>query len=250
MSTTKRIDLTPEALSWRKDFLSNLSTIKPFEPQHPGAINLSMGNKKLGLTGRFFTSVFVWNLPSVATCPQASSWCLTHCYNADERETVFPVVTWAQNWWVAIKHPTVLKKNIGMVLEISEKPCAVRIHSSGDFFSIEYIELWTEIAYTFKNVNFWAYTRSWENESMLPYLEKMRALRNVQLFASWDSTMTRLPPEDWRRSFVCSDHLNPKFPWNDRKYLVCPEQIGKVENCASCGFCMRSINRDIFFYFH
>jgi hypothetical protein len=43
---------------------------------------------------------------------------------------------------------------------VLERPTHVRIHDSGDFYSIEYLLKWVDIANTNKEVIFYAYTKS------------------------------------------------------------------------------------------
>lgn len=251
MSTRERVVPTKSLLTWRKMFLHNLRDLIPEEPADSGNISLDIGNTKLGKEGRFYKSVYVWNLPSVATCPGASEWCLENCYNADDRKTVFPIKRWAENWWLYLNNPEVLRNNIINQLNNTEEPCAVRIHSSGDFYSTDYIGFWINVAKQNKQVKFWAYTRSWIIDRFHRNLDELRSLCNVELFASWDSTMDKSPPADWRKSYVFyTENDANNFCKKTPKTFICPEQIGIVKNCASCNFCMKRLNKDIVFYFH
>lgn len=251
MSTKIRVAPSKSLLRWRKGFLERLKEIKPVRPSRWDAIGLSIGNTKIGKTGKLYKTVFVWNLPSVATCPGASDWCLSHCYNADSRESVFPIREWVENWWMIINQPEYLRSNIINQLSKAERPCAVRIHSSGDFFSKAYIEFWIDLVCSTEDTTFWSYTRSWTCSDLLPYLNRLRSIKNLQLFASWDITMKYNPPKGWRRSYVYVDaEAMSKHSQSNSEALICPEQIGRVDSCASCGFCLKHRNKDILFYFH
>lgn len=251
MSTKERVIPSKFLLNWRKEFLLKLRMVKPAHPQCFSDICLSPGNSKLGKTGKFYKSVFVWNLPSVVTCPGASSWCLTHCYNADAREAKFPVEEWLKNWWMTLNRPEILKDTIAQQIVDAEKPCAIRIHSSGDFYSKAYINFWIDIISSVDDTFFWAYTRSWADTDLFPVLDKLRSIKNMELFASWDSTMKDYPPTEWRRSYVYIDISSAQeHRIRDSRAFICPEQEGTIQDCASCGFCMRKLNKDILFYFH
>src|ERR1700704_5004033 len=152
---------TSQRLAWRQGFLTALQWIRPSKPSGLTPEGLSPGNKKIGYSGRLYRSVFVWNLPAVASCPGASEWCLTHCYNADSRTDVFPVADWEDNWSWFIHKPQELKAKIIEQLSTAGRPTAVRIHSSGDFYSASYILFWIDIVHQSQDVRFWAYTRSW-----------------------------------------------------------------------------------------
>ena len=146
---------TGDVLAWREGYLHALRYIAPAKPQLSYPEGLSPGNTKTGQSGSLYRSVFVWNLPSVATCPGLSKWCMHHCYNADRREAIFMVHSWAENWWWSTKRPKVLRSRISSQLESATAPIAVRLHSSCDFFSVAYIKLWQSIARRHPSVLFW-----------------------------------------------------------------------------------------------
>lgn len=236
---------TADQLAWRAKFLQQLETLVPDLPHEASPVGLAPGNKKTGKSGSLFRTVFVWNLPAVATCPGASAWCRQCCYNADDRIDVFPVDEWGQNWSWFVHDREALRSKILSQLSAADPPVALRLHSSGDFFSIEYVRFWIDIARTANQTRFWAYTRSWQIHQLRASLEEFRAEPNVQLFASWDSTMPS-PPSGWRRSVVfdrpdAESGLPP---------LVCPEQTGAIPNCASCGYCIEPRKGDVTFILH
>jgi hypothetical protein len=125
-------------------------------------------------------------------------------------------------------------------------PVAVRIHSSGDFFSSDYIEFWNDLVRECVRVSFWAYTRSWTVPSLTRGLVALRDEPNVQLFASWDPTMVP-PPDDWRLSVV----RDPLYPLLAIPNLIdCPEEYDKRLNCATCGHCIRNSRQGVAFNVH
>lgn len=251
MSTKKRIAPTAKTLEWRSGYLCDLRGLKPAAPTSPTDIKLSLGNTKTGQNGDLYKTTLVWNLPSLVTCPGASEWCLRHCYNADNRIEKFPIDRWVENWWMSIFDKSTLYESISEQLKLSEKPCAVRIHSSGDFYSSEYIEFWYQIALDNQNVKFWAYTRSWNDETMSEAMSGLRRLENFQLFASYDSTMDKERLPKWRKSLVVYSEEEAKdFIETNSNSVICPEQIGKVSNCASCGICINNSSVNVIFLFH
>lgn len=249
-STRQRPSAT--RLEWRKGILDRYLQRSVIEASGDMVPRLSPGNSKTGQTGRLFDTVYVWNLPPAAACPGASAWCLTHCYNADERATVFPIQEWQRNWAWVQQRPNIVAKAIMEQLLSATGRIAVRIHSSGDFYSREYVRLWIQIAAECPDVHFWAYTRSWTIENILPALEMLRLMPNVQLFASVDSTMSA-PPSNWRHSSVLDDWDQEACVGSsaiDRIQVTCPEQLGRVPNCASCGYCITTRSGDIVFLLH
>lgn len=233
---------TPDkaSIAWRAGFLSAISWVIPNNsPDQP--IYLEHGNRKIGRRSKYYDAMFAWNLPPVATCPGATQWCMMHCYNADSRKDVFPIDAWCRNWGAFINDSNKLKQEIVDEIGKTEGKVAVRIHSSGDFFSSEYINFWIDIIHLLPNADFWAYTRSWTIDSLLPDLEKLHEIDNIELFASWDENMGN-PPKNWRRSIVISTQSEIQS-----NGIICPEQTGAVPNCASCRYCMNKGKGDVFF---
>lgn len=234
-----------ETLDWRENYLRGLQTLRvdgQLEVGEPSG--LEPGNKKVGREGGKFASGYVWNLPSVLTCPGASEWCMRCCYNADSRADVFPVDKWLNNLrWYKFAAGT-LEEIIKRQLEASLKPAAVRIHSSGDFFDATYVEFWRRIVSASSDTLFWAYTRSWVVPSIRPALEVLRREGNVQLFASVDPTMSP-PPAGWRQSFV----IDAPEAYSGPGY-GCPEQVGDAKNCLECEYCFSKRNGHVVFSLH
>lgn len=177
------------------------------------------GNTKLGKLG-------VINRQAGTTCPGASQACELFCYAKKGNFLRFG-----------------LQKRYGeSTLNIPAKlPAAVRIHASGDFDTVEYIEFWIERVQLSPGTKFWAYTRSWDVPSLLPSLEVLRAQPNVQLFASTDSSMPT-PPENWRVAYVETD---TRFTG-----MECLEQNGKMPDCKACGYCFRKPKGNVKFLMH
>lgn len=238
-----------EKLYKRQSIIEELFLLEE-KQYHNHPIGLEKGNKKTGQHGRFYDKVFVWNIPSVISCPGMSKKCLTYCYNGDIRTEVFPINDWQDNLYWFKNKPDLLKTSLLNKIKNSSSRIAVRIHSSGDFFSHEYIEFWTEIIDLCHNTDFWCYTRSWSIQELLPSLEALKRRSNIQMFASWDETMDA-PPFGWRISRVFTSlEDEEQYRLEMKNSILCPEQILKVDNCANCGFCIRLNKKNINFILH
>lgn len=239
----RRLSPNIEVRTTRADNLLNGFEKKERELPEPG---FEPGNKKTGLKGGNFNNVMVWNIPTLVTCPGASEWCKSVCYNGDDRPGVFHEDKWRSNLKSFNEDPASLGERLRTQLDASEHPLAIRIHSSGDFFSKDYIDFWSQLVDDNPDVSFWAYTRSWVTPQLREPLERLRAKENIQLFASWDSTMPS-PPDDWRVSYV----QDPEFPITPPSDVTsCPEEFIDDMNCAKCGFCIRKIGRGVLFNVH
>jgi hypothetical protein len=110
------------------------------------------------------------------TCPGSTPECRAICYAVRpvaEQGPVFDM--WRGNTITGDDVP-----------EIPASAVLLRAHISGDFDTRAYIENWTARLKARPEVTFWAYTKSWRVPELRPALERLRALPNVQLFASMD----------------------------------------------------------------
>jgi len=195
-------------------------------------VSLGEGIKKVG-------EVFTFSLPSHITCPGMSIWCKKHCYAYRyERRRPKCQKAYQNNFALTQNIDNFITTMIGILPRIM--PC-FRIHISGDFYSIEYIEAWQKICSAFPQTKFWTYSRSWNVSELLPSLNTLRTLPNVQIFASTDPTI-RLPPEDWRIAFIETDLR--------ANGLICLAQTKEKHSCLQCGYCFNQKDVNIIFKVH
>ncbi len=156
------------------------------------------------------------------TCPGKTKWCDKYCYaNAG----LF-------NFW---------EESYNSSLDIPEDmPDKVRLHSSGDFDTLDYINFIERVIRDFPETSFWAYTKSWRVPSLKAALEQLRSYDNLELIASMDVSIKE-PPEGWRVAWIESDDRAEGY--------MCPHDRGKVENCEECGYCYGDFEEDVIFKF-
>lgn len=193
---------------------------------------LALGNLKVG-------KVWTFSLPSVLTCPGASTWCRQHCYARRlERFRANCRRAYGRNLAIALDGDRFVER---VLKELPPAATHVRIHVGGDFFDAPYIDAWWRICEARSDTLFWAYTRSWALQHLLPALDALRALPNVQLFASVDPDMPS-PPKGWRAAYLDIDPRAGGLP--------CPHQQDHVESCRQCGYCFRKRTGDVVFTVH
>jgi hypothetical protein len=115
---------------------------------------LKAGNRKLD------KSILIFNLPDAYTCPGSSLGCLQFCY-ARPSKSNNPKSTALARY---ARYLITLRPDFAdiMVNELkSKKKSVVRIHESGDFYSVAYFKKWIEIAKKLPGKTFYAYTKSW-----------------------------------------------------------------------------------------
>lgn len=200
------------------------------------------GNLKLGQSKGFYTYSKLPGLPSPhgGSCPGATDTCLRVCYAFRVRETPLVWQMWTEN----------TKQGLG-VPRLPRDAKVVRFHVSGDFDSIGYVISWCIAADQNPDVRFFGYTRSWRVPELLPDLERLRVLPNVQLFASVDESSKdkyQWPPDGWRWAWLGEPHL--RTIWRPAPAYVCPETTGRKPNCEACNYCILGKRGDVVFPLH
>lgn len=183
------------------------------------------GNNKIG------ESIYTFSrLPrrDGGTCPGSTPWCERFCYAQHVDGLVRDV--WRINTQREIPP------------EIPADCRLLRLHVSGDFTTELYIERWRDRLLERPDVRMWTYTRSWRIPRLLQYLERLRTLPNVQVFASMDESTLELPPIGWRVAWIKGDPLQRGY--------VCPEETGRKRDCESCRFCFLGTKGDVVFLRH
>lgn len=179
---------------------------------------LSAGNSKLGRGIKSFSRT-----PSKVNCVGQTTACSKVCY-IEKALKMYPSVRrlYARN--DALTPEQIESQDLGGVK-------VVRMHVAADFHIPAYTLAWRRLAKRFPQVRFYGYTRSWRIPNMLPSLLALKALPNVQLFASIDEE-TGLAPAGWQFAMMgqLAGHNAPGS-------IQCPNQTGKVADCTSCKLC-------------
>lgn len=217
----------------------------PGNPRNPAlGLRLSTGGVDTRLAG---------------TCPGATKECQAICYASrpvTEGSVVFGM--WQRN-------------SISEDVPPIPADCRLlRIHVSGDFTSVAYINNWIDRLRERPDVRAWAYTRSWRVPELKLALDVLRLLPNIQVFASMDESTRESPPEGWRVAWIDGD-LRAGAPYaiaahsdlaselayfelthtkSGTKSLICPEETKATPNCETCRFCIDGTRNDVTFLKH
>ncbi len=111
---------------------------------------LKSGNSKLD------KGVLIFDLPAVKTCPNSSD-CKDRCYGF-KGEWRPCVRQWRQENWVLAKSGRLWPLLRAQLARTGKR--IVRIHSSGDWYSQDYLDNWVGIAREFPNIRFYVYTKT------------------------------------------------------------------------------------------
>ena len=153
-------------------------------------IHLSEGNIKS--KGTEDTMFLTWSLPSRSTCPYATTECKKRCF-AKKNESFKSVRdSRGRNLSETYKDTFVedMIKHFEYHLQrpkAQNKLIIVRIHTSGDFYNVEYFNKWVSISNYFKNndkILFQAYTKSMP--ILKQYVEENKAgLNDINIHFVW-----------------------------------------------------------------
>ena len=142
-------------------------------------MNLLTQNRKLKNTSLMNRArILNFSLPAYKTqnnkmvCPFAKD-CVKYCY-AQKGNYRFPSVKKGLNkrYELSKKEEFVTIMNANILLE---RPTHVRIHDSGDFYSVDYLNKWIQIAKDNKDIVFYAYTKS------IPFFKRSKEMNTTFL---------------------------------------------------------------------
>lgn len=132
------------------------------------------GNTKMG------PDVGIWNLPPIQTC-RPSAWCMEHCY-AQRNNFLLPSVLKSLAW--RLKQSQLPGFASQMITEVQHFEF-FRIHASGDFYSIAYINAWDRIIQGCPDTKFRTTTR---RDDFTKPLKALHELPNMIVRESLDPT--------------------------------------------------------------
>ena len=114
---------------------------------------------------------------------------------------------------------------------------AVRLHNLGDFYSVEYVELWGRLLDRHPALHCWGYTARWHSDD--PIAAALASLVDRE----WDRFAIRFSNAP---SETCST-ISVEHPYQvPPDAILCPEQIGKTESCSTCALCWATKRRIAF----
>lgn len=201
-----------------------------------------------------------FGLPAGVSCPGMTSLCGKVCYakKIERMPYLKAVRDNLRHNWDLLKDATfsemvvLLAEMIGEFRDDCEKgniKKQFRIHWDGDFFSKEYAAAWAAVISGFPDVQFWAYTRSFE------FVSEFNGLPNLALYLSVDKENISAARNTWVAfPFVKWAYLDETMASagdvlkteTGRPGAKCPENIGAIpliENrvgaCISCGLCVK-----------
>ncbi len=195
------------------------------------------GNSKLG------KDVLVFNIPPGGkkiggTC-RPTAWCNANCY-AMKGLHLFPSVKKANQWRLSLSLQADFVESAIAELKRTNKQF-VRIHSSGDFYSEEYVNKWITICTRCPEKQFLAYTKS---RHLIASLKKLARLPNVVLYESLDSSRPKALTPHLLRASIEEDFTEKAAKKRIRETISCPGE------CEPCGHKCWDGDKHVVFHKH
>lgn len=187
-------------------------------------LQVSRWNTKLGVLPSF-------SLPALKTCPGKTEFCSRLCYGLNGRFARQRMRELYQSNLEVSKQADFVERIVRGILKT--KTGVFRLHVVGDFYSVEYVEKWLEIADRLPDVKFFGSTRSWRVPGLRDTVERFRDLPNVYLRASIDFSHLDKPSDSWR-------------VWSiEGEGDPCLHDYGLAESCITCKKCWQTKDSDI-----
>jgi hypothetical protein len=114
---------------------------------------------------------------------------------------------------------------------------AVRLHVLGDFYSVEYVDLWRGFLKRFRSLFVFGFTARWERSDPIAVALLRMVMDQRERFAI---RFSNAPVDE--DSTVSIEHPIQK----PADAIICPAQTGKTENCGACALCWHSRRRIAF----
>jgi hypothetical protein len=189
-----------------------------------GRINMILTNLSRMSTGnRKLRGIHTFDLPAGASCLNSKD-CFSTCY-AMKAERLYPTARRfrEQNFQMAKEEPGLLSRLLTLQIETSPIKI-IRIHSSGDFFSQGYIDLWERIVGSFPDRVFYAYTKV----GQLFDFGAIERHENFNLIPSYIEGHINFGPLEYVKD------LKKRYGAH-----ICPATIGEEVRCNDgCSWCL------------
>lgn len=201
-----------------------------------------------------------FGLPAGISCPGMTDMCGRVCYakKIERIPTLKGVRDVVMHNWNALKDAS----RSEMVRLIDEMICdfvrecdkrgmekKFRIHWDGDFFSLDYAIAWATVISVHKDVQFWAYTRSFDFVGAFTGLDNLSLYLSVDKYNIVKAVKVRqaFPFVRWAYLDETMDNAAPVMKeYTGRPGAKCPENIGQIPlmtgkkgACISCDLCVK-----------
>jgi hypothetical protein len=123
-----------------------------------------------------------------------------------------------------------IEKEVAELTNKHAQGIVIRLHVLGDFMTVEYVEFWERMLFNHPTLSLFGYTGREETSA----IGKALWLLNTRYNDRCTIRFSRSKP--FSSGFYPSNLFAAEESFTG-KHFNCPEQTGKLPNCASCGLC-------------
>lgn len=116
----------------------------------------------------------------------------------------------------------------------------IRLHTLGDFYSVEYVYVWASLLSQFPQLHVFGYTARRVGDAD-PETDRIARAIEVLTESAWERFAIRT---SGARSLARSRSIVVDADPQEPGVIVCPAQTSDTEACASCGLCWAGAARD------
>jgi len=172
--------------------------------------------------------IYALTLEERATCPSDCA-LYRSCYGN--------MMNWSRRFEHGPALEAALVTEIGDLAIAHPRGFAVRLHVLGDFYSVDYVALWRRLLEATPELHVFGFSARWRREDDIGQALLKLAYENWDRFAI---RFSNAPIE------TCSTVTIEYAGAAPADAIVCPQQLGKTKNCASCGLCWQTERRIAF----
>jgi len=132
-----------------------------------------------------------------------------------------------------------IKAEVAFLAKIHPQGFVIRLHVLGDFYSLDYVDMWFDLMYAHENLHVFGYTAHLAGR-IAGALHRNR----IYFRERW---WVRISANGEGRAN--GDTIYAGKAGEVKRSITCPEQTGQTESCLTCGLCW-SINTTIGFIDH
>lgn len=122
---------------------------------------------------------------------------------------------------------------------------AIRLHTLGDFFSVEYADFWCDAIHIWDGLHVFGFTAHLRADD-----EHVLAMSDSEIIAEQVARTTRLHWNRFAIRFSC-DEIDDQTAvvldspiYDEDDIIMCPAQTGSTDCCATCGLCWSPAAKD------
>lgn len=200
-------------------------------------ISVSKGNSKMGNIPSF-------NLPPVESCLNHKT-CSSFIGNKGKRHRCYALKSYSmykntksaydKNFELAKTDLAELESQLTAWLKLNRNTNLFRIHSSGDFFSKEYLDMRVRITLKFPKIRFLAFTK------VYGFFKGLTLPKNFSVLLSY------MPAINYKSAKKFSEMIGLPMAYasnqdiKERNLVMCLEQVNTKDtvNCANCQLCWK-----------